>query len=191
MCGFTSGVPGAVAGIGGILTVYKASSYNYDLRKKSLCTERLQLVFGFAIIMNSFFGISFNISFLKNDNDDSVNDVYMTHVILSACILSGIILLLLVTFLSYITICYQPKGYNQRINYSYYPNTVGGTQYHQGQSPYAQQDVYSTGGYYPGSNPPPYTPPPPYFGIGQNSTQYGVQPTSVPTAPAQPYSYYP
>jgi hypothetical protein len=101
------------------------------------------------------------------------------------------VLLLPVEFLSCITIntCCQPQGYNQRFNHANYPNTVGGTQFYQGQSPYAQQQVYTTGVYNIGSNPPPYAPHLLSFGTGQNPTQYNVQPTSVPTAPPPPCSY--
>jgi hypothetical protein len=154
---------------------------------------QLQLFFGFIVFMMSITGIVFNILFLVNDNDDDDdNDMYKTHVILSACLLSGIVILLLVTFMSCITICYQPKGNNQRINHPNYTNTVGRrTQNYQGQSLYAQQQVYSTRGLNLGSNPPPYSPTPPSFGIGQNPTQYGVQPTSVPTVPPPQYSYLP
>ncbi|XP_060552939.1 uncharacterized protein LOC132714175 [Ruditapes philippinarum] len=192
--GFTCGITGALAGCCGIFSIYKASAYNGDdvvhLRKELQCTACLQMIFGYILFFMSISGILMNILFLVNDDDED-NDGHKTHVILSACILSGIVLLLLVTLLSFMTMgtCCHNQGYNQRVNHANYPNTVGGTQYYQGQSPYAQQQVYTSGGYNPGSNPPPYAPAPPSFGIGQNPTQYGVQQTSVPTAPPPPYSY--
>ncbi|XP_060571421.1 uncharacterized protein LOC132729631 [Ruditapes philippinarum] len=190
--GFTCGITGALTGIGGIMTVYKASSYNGDdvvyLRKEVKCTACLQTVFGCIFVIMAIPGMLMNTVFLVQSNvDDEYNDEHKTHVILSACILSGIVLLLLITILSLKTMGYQ--GNNQRMYHANYPNTVGGPQNYQGQSPYAQQQVSTTGVYNPGSNSPPYAPAPPFFGIGQNPTQYGVQPTFVPTAPPQPYSY--
>jgi hypothetical protein len=46
--------------------------------------------FGFILFFMTFSGILLNILFLVNDDDDEDNDGHKTHVILSACILSGI-----------------------------------------------------------------------------------------------------
>ena len=148
-----------------------------------------QRILGYIVFFMSISGVVSNILFLVNDNEDETEE-YKTHVILSACILSGIVLLLFVSIFSFITmgICCQHQSFNQTWTHNTTPNTVGGNNYYQGQPSYSQQQVYSTGGFNQGTGQSLYPPPYQSLEMGEK-TQYGVQPTSTPTAPPPTYTY--
>ncbi|XP_053401881.1 uncharacterized protein LOC128557740 [Mercenaria mercenaria] len=150
------------------------------------------MILGYVVFMVAISGIMMNILFLASNNDsgyydDDEDDQSKIHVTLSACILAGIVLLLIATFLSFrfMGTCCRYQGYNQRMTQTY-PTTVGTTQYYQGQTTYSQGQtahghstvpppVFSTGGFNQSSNPPPY-PVSQSYGIGsQQPPAYGFE----------------
>ncbi|XP_053402965.1 uncharacterized protein LOC128558134 [Mercenaria mercenaria] len=193
--GFTCGVLGAVAGILGLYTSTKASSYDGDdvsnLQKQLRCTALAQMILGYVLFMLAISGIMMAVIFLVGEDTE-----LKIHIILAACIIAGIVLLLFATIPSFCSMgtccmsqeCQECKeGMNQT-----YPTTVGTTQYNQGQTAYGQPAVftanYSTGGFNSSSNPPHY-PVSQTFGMGQQQPSYGFQQTATPTAPP-PYNPY-